>query len=197
MSQTLFWKWDDELTQFLWYVTHIVRKLAWVAALQLVAIRRVTGNDVVATSSPITFFLLFFPLFPSVATFDKVFGLICHRHCRKIGWYSDTVILICHTHCQKIWQGSWPDMSRTLSENGMIQWHSLPDSSHALSENWMIWLSWCIKHIARKLEDMVVLMCHTHCQKILHGSWLDMSQTLLEKKNCGSFFRHPVYSLIF
>ena len=91
-----------------------------------------------ATACVSIFFLL---SFFSIATFDKVVGLICHRHCQKMGGYSDTVVLICHTHCQKIWWGSWPDMSRTLSENGLIQWHGLPDLSHTLSEIWMITLS--------------------------------------------------------
>ena len=126
------------MIQFLWYVTPIVRKKAQVAALQSVAVRRSTGNIVVVTLTAVIFSFLS-PLFFLRRNLWQVVGLICHRHCRKKGWYSDTVFLICHTHIQKIWQGSWPDMSRTLSENGMIQWHSLPDLSHTLSENGIIY----------------------------------------------------------
>ena len=112
--------------------------------------------------------------FFSIATFDKVVGLICHRHCQKMGWYSDTVVLICHTHCQKIWQGSWPHMSRTLSENGLIQWHGSPILSHTLSENWMIKLSWCVTNIDRNFNKLVVLICDRYCWKIGQFIYLDL-----------------------
>ena len=52
-----------------------------------------------------------------------------------------------------LWQGSWPDMSQTLSENGMIH-----DTG--------IQFAWYVTHIVRKFEKVVDLICHGHCQKL-------------------------------
>ena len=60
---------EDDLVR---HTVYQAKKLARAAALQSVAVRRSTGNDVVATISAIIFFLSFFLFFISfsVATFS-------------------------------------------------------------------------------------------------------------------------------
>ena len=60
-----------------------------------------------------------------------------HHQALFFWWWASargtTVLLISHRNCQKIWQGSLPNLSQTLSENGIIHWFSCHDMSHTLS----------------------------------------------------------------
>ena len=58
---------EDDLVR---HTVYQAKKLARAAALQSVAVRRSTGNDVVATISAVIFLNFFPPFFFSIATFS-------------------------------------------------------------------------------------------------------------------------------
>ena len=147
------------MIQFLWYVIPILRKKAQVAALQWVAVRRLNGNVVVVTLTAVIFSFLSPPFFFSVAWQDSWPDIVGKRDDTVIqfSWYVTHIL----RKFDKV-----VDLSQTLSEIGMLQWHSLLDLSHTLSENGMIRLSWYFTNIDRKFNKVVDLVCNRHCWKI-------------------------------